>query len=299
MRCTISRTGARRVGRCALTAAFVACLTSAGRASDVPSQDLDATAVNRRVTDPVSTTWSLQLKNSVSLLDLERHGIHAQDQLQFQPTMPVRLTDDLKLIARPQFTLLNDTAYVNAAGGVTRTTGVGDMTFDLVLSPILGRWLFALGPTFVLPTANLKQTGQGKWQMGPAGVLGYKTPRWLASLIWQQWWSFAGAADRRAVSELHVQYIANYFFGDGWNVGTAPTIKVNWRATTGEAVTFPFGPAIGKVVKFGALPVKFELRGMYVPVHPQGGADGIVEVLITPVVPALIAAPLFGAAPSP
>jgi len=288
-----------RVRRLALHAATTVALLVAAiapaAASDEPraAEDLSPTAINRRVTDPVSTTWSLQLENDVNFLDLGDQGAHVQDELKFKPTMPVWLSRRLKLIARPNFTLLDDTPYSTAAGGVGRTTGVGDTTFDLVLSPRIGAWLFALGPTFVFPTANLDQTGQGKWQMGPAGVLGYKARSWLAGIIWQQWWSFAGAVDRSAVSELHVQYIFSWFFADGWSVGTAPTIKVDWRAA-GEPVTFPFGPSVGKVVTFGGLPAKFELRGMYVPIHPTDGPRGMVEILVTPVVPALVVGPLFG-----
>ncbi|MDX2168618.1 MAG: hypothetical protein SF182_16210 [Deltaproteobacteria bacterium] len=270
-------------------------LAGAVGASDAPrTAPPSATDINRRVTDPVSTTWSLQLNNKLNILDLGASGAPVQDQLIFKPTLPVWLTRELKLIARPDFTLIDDTPYANAAGGVSRTTGVGDTACDLVLSPRLGPWLLALGPTFVFPTANLDQTGQGKWQIGPAGVLGYKRRSWLAGIIWQQWWSFAGAADRRAVSELHVQYIASWFFGDGWNLGTAPTIKVDWRAD-GEAVTFPFGPALGKVVRLGSFPVKLELRGMYVPIHPDDGPQGMIEFLVTPVIPSLLVGPLVGA----
>ena len=90
--------------------------------------------------------------------------------------------------------------------------------------------------------------------------MGYHAPTWLAVLIGQQWFSYAGDADRRSVSELHLQYIANWYFGDGWSIGTSPTMKVNWNAASGQQVTFPFGPTIAKAVKFGdALPVKFEL----------------------------------------
>jgi hypothetical protein len=164
-----------------------------------------------------------------------------------------------------------------------------------VLSPILGPWLFALGPTFVCPTANLEETGQGKWQAGPASVFGYRSKTWLAGVIEQQWWSFAGSPGRPAVSELHLQYIASYFFGDGWSIGTAPIIKVNWRASPGNGVTFPFGPALAKVVKIGGLPVKFEVRAMYVPVHPDTNGDQFqIQLLVTPVIRTLVPGPLFG-----
>jgi len=283
----------RRLGGAAVALLSLAAAAPSG-AVEAATHDESPTAINRRVTDPVSTTWSLQLENVLNVLDFGAQGAHAQNQLKFQPTMPLWLTNDLKLIARPTFTLVEDTPYENAAGDIARTTGVGDTTCDLVLSPRLGPYLFGLGPTFTFPTANLKQTGQGQWQMGPAGVLGYKQPRWLAGVIWQQWWSFAGPADRQGTSELHAQYLFSWFFGDGWSVGTSPTIKVDWRAS-GEKVTFPFGPSVSKVVKVGRLPIKLELRGMYVPIHPQDGQVGIVELIVQPVVPAPIDSPVFGA----
>ena len=203
------------------------------------------------------------------------------------------LTRSLKIIARPEFTLVDSKPFVSH-GDLDRTTGVGDTIFDLVLSPVVHPWLLALGSTFVFPTANLDETGQGKWQAGPAGVVGYRARPWLAALIAQQWWSFAGATSRPAVTELHLQYIASYFFGDGWSVGTDPTLKVDWRAAPGNQVTIPFGPNVAKVVRFAdSVPVKFQLDALYVPVTPEKGPQCIIEVKITPVVAALLPGPLL------
>ena len=251
-----------------------------------------STEVNERVTDPLSLTWSLKVKNTVTWKEVGSDGDHPEYTLQFQPTMPVWLSTDWKLIVRPEFTLVDAVPYSNQ-GQVSRTTGVGDTILDLALSPKLGPWLLGLGPTFVFPTANLDQTGMGKWQAGPIGVLGYRVPGWIAVLIAQQWWSFAGAADRATQNHLNLQYIASYFFGDGWSVGTSPTIKFDWRAPSGNQVTFPFGPTVGKVVKFGGVaPVKFELQGLYVPVRPDNdGERFIIQFNIIPVVPAPIAGP--------
>lgn len=271
-------------------------VTAADDAEEPPASAHEPpTEINRKVTNPVSLTWSLKLKNTVDLDEVGSFGIHPKYTLQFQPIMPLLVTPYLKLITRPEFTLVDDTAYVNGEGELQRTTGVGDTILDVVLSPRLGPWLLALGPTFVFPTANLDQTGQGKWQAGPAGVLGYQTKKWIADVIFQQWFSVGGDPDRSAVSELHVQYIASYFFGDGWSIGTSPTLKVNWRAAAGDRVTFPIGPTIGKVVKFGAaLAVKFELEGLYVPVYPdQNGERWSVQFNIIPIVPALREGPLY------
>ena len=254
-----------------------------------------STEVNKNVTDPVSTTWSLKLENVVNFLDIDGHGSPVEDEVKFQPTLPVLLTPGLKIIARPEFTLLDSKPFTSH-GELERTTAVGDTIFDLVLSPVVRPWLFALGSTFVFPTANLDETGQGKWQAGPAGVVGYRTREWVATAIAQQWWSFAGPASRAPVTELHLQYIASYFFGDGWSVGTDPTLKVDWRATPGNQVTFPIGPNVAKVVKLAdAVPVKFQLDALYVPVTPEKGPQCIIEVKITPVIPALLPGPLLTA----
>lgn len=75
-----------------------------------------------------------------------------------------------------------------------------------------------------------------------------------------------------------------------------PIIKVDWRATPGNQVTFPLGPSVAKAVRFGGeLPVKFEIRGMYVPVYPDSNRERfIIQLIVTPVVPALLPGPLFG-----
>lgn len=267
----------RRIGWLLATLALV---RTAG-AAEHPSR----TEINKRVTNPISTTWSLKVENEILWLDGD--GERAQYQLKFQPALPVVLSRDWKIIPRPEFVLVNDKPYTNAAGGARRTTGVGDTTFDLVGAPLWQHWLLAFGPTFVFPTANLDQTGQGKWQAGPAGVAGYLSKQWIAGVIAQQWWSFAGAADRRAVSQLHLQYIASWFFPHGWSVGTSPTIKFDWRADAGQQVTFPLGLSLAKVVRLGGgVPVKLEVQGLYAPIHPDAYGERFgLQLYVVPVVP--------------
>jgi hypothetical protein len=275
-------------------------LDSAAAADESPSEarqsplQRSSTEINEKVSDPISVTWSLKFKNTITFEDVGSHGERTDYKLQFQPTLPVWLSPEWKLIARPEFTFLEDTPYASH-GDVNHAAGVGDTNLDLVVSPKLGPWLLALGPTFVFPTANLDQTGKGKWQAGPAGVLGYRIPGWLAVLIAEQWWSFAGASERATQNHLNLQYIVSYFVGDGWSVGTSPTIQFDWRASSGNQVTFPFGPTVGKVVKLGGVaPVKLELQGNYIPVHPSdNGARGIIQFNIIPVIPAPIAGPFF------
>ena len=56
----------------------------------------------------------------------------------------------------------------------------------------------------------------------------------------------------------------------------------------------PVGVGVGKVVKLGRLPVKFQLALQYMPVHPRiSGQEWNVQVSITPVIPKLIKGVLF------
>ena len=285
----------RLPARATVAALWVLLLVRAASGADTPDAPAgdSSTEINRKVTNPLSTTWSFKVINKVTFRDVGSHGDHPQYTLQLQPIMPVWLSTEWKLIARPEFTFVDDTPYTNSQGDLHRTTGLGDTILDLVLSPQLRPWLIALGSTFTFPTANLDQTGMGKWQAGPAGVVGYQAKRWTAYLIAQQWWSFAGSSSRPAQNHLNLQYVASYFFGDGWSIGTSPTIKFDWRATDGK-VTFPIGPTLGKVIKAGGVPVKLELQGVYMPVYPDANGDRFaVELQIIPVVPAPIEGPLL------
>lgn len=270
----------------------VACAARIASADDAPEHD--ETEINRQVTNPIPAVWSMKIKNEMLFLDRIGQSDRGQYQLQFQPTMPVELIPGWRLIARPQVTLIDDKPYTSQ-GTSQRATGFGDTILDLAVGREPLHWLVALGPTFIFPTASSHQTGQGKFQIGPGGVLGYQTKEWTAYAIAQQWWSFAGEADRASVSELHLQYVASWFLSGGWSVGTSPTIKVDWRASPGNRVTFPLGVEATKVVKLGSLPVKVQVQGLYAPIRPDSYGEKFgIQLYVIPVVPTLIGDALFG-----
>jgi hypothetical protein len=167
----------------------------------------------------------------------------------------------------------------------------------IALTPNTGpSWLFGAGPTFVLPSASSRETGQGKWQAGPALVGGWRSPGWLAAVFAQQFWSFAGEQDRKTLSELKVQYFLTRYFHDGWNVGMSPTITMDWRAESGQGLTFPIGLGVGKAVKLSEnFALNLSLQLQYMPVHPdEFGKQAQVEIEITPVLSPPFEGPLLG-----
>jgi hypothetical protein len=77
-----------------------------------------------------------------------------------------------------------------------------------------------------------------------------------------------------------------YLPGDGWGIGTSHSRLVNWYANkSGNQVTFPIGLNISNVIKIGRLPVKFQVLGHYMPVHPDVfGQRWNLQFEITPVI---------------
>ena len=249
-----------------------------------------ASELNRQLSNPVTSLWSLQFQfNNYRLAN-----DHWNNQLQFQPVLPVSLTKDLNLVTRPVLPLYNIVPHETASGQFETSAGLGDMILLTLLSPAnVGPWILGAGPTFIFPTATSTFTGQGKWQAGPSVVAGYLTHRFIVGLFPQQWFSIGGDSDRPATSQLNLQPFAAVFFGDGWNVGYSGNILANWKAPAGDVWTVPVGVEIGKVVKLGRLPVKFNLGLPYMPVHPRGGQQWNIMFEVTAVIPKLIKGAFF------
>jgi hypothetical protein len=184
----------------------------------------------------------------------------------------------------------NIVPHETAPGEFERDAGLGDLTLLELLSPSnSGNWVLGAGPTAIFPTATSGFTGQGKWQLGPSVVLGYLTKQFFIGVFPQQWWSIGGERGRPDTNQMNLQPIAAIFFGEGWNVFYSGNILADWNAPSPDVWTVPIGLGLGKVVKFGHLPVKFTLAVQYMPVHPRiSGQEWNVQVQITPVLPKLI-----------
>src|SRR5277367_2380403 len=281
---------ARSLGLLALSG-FLHLPSAAAQTGDSKS----LSEVNKDLSNPISSIWALQLQENTYWLNKpERNVVN----LQFQPVLPLALTDNWNLITRPVFQVMNSSPYVNSSGNLHRVTGFGDTILAMMLSPspkIAGPWLLGAGPSFIFPTASNSRLGQNKWQLGPAGVFGYLGNKWLAGVFPQQWFSVGGNGSN-TVSQMNIQYFFVYLPGDGWGIGTSPNMLVNWYANkSGNMITFPIGLNLSKVIKIGPLPVKFQVQGQYMPVHPDVfGQKWNLQFAITPVIPKLIKGNIFG-----
>jgi hypothetical protein len=262
-----------------------------GAVTQSPPGEPSASELNRQLTNPVSSIWSI----SNQFNNFELNNGQWNNNWNFQPVMPVSLTKDLNLITRPVMPFYNIVPHETAPGEFARDAGLGDLALLELLSPAhSGNWVLGAGPTAIFPTATSGFTGQGKWQLGPSVVVGYLTKQFFIGVFPQQWWSIGGEHGRPDTNQMNLQPIATLFFGEGWSIGYSGNILADWTAPSEDVWTVPVGLGLGKVVKLGRLPVKIQLAVQYMPVHPRiSGQEWNVQVQITPVIPKLVKGVLF------
>ncbi len=284
-----------------------------------PAHKDDMGEMSRKLNDPTSDIWALQgefdyVLNKGGLSD---HSTKNQYQFLFQPVLPIPLTKNWKILTRPVVPIvstaiprldsgsfhfssnvgLGNVGSTNSALGWYRKAGLGDIDLPLMLSSRKkSPWMLALGPTFILPTATDSSLGSGLFEVGTAAVIGYKTKNVTALTLSQYWWDVTGWGDSNSVSKGSMLYALYYNFpGPGhWQVGMNPTISYNDKSSSGNKWNVPIGINVGKMVKFGKLPVKVQVGADYSLAYQDNyGERRKFKVSFTPVIPSLVKKALF------
>jgi hypothetical protein len=264
---------------------------SFGAVTESSDGEESASELNRKLSNPVSSIWSI----SNQFNNFELNNGQWSNNWNFQPVLPIGLTKDWNLITRPVMPFYNIVPHETRPNEFARDAGLGDLTLLELISPAnSGNWVLGAGPTAIFPTATSVFTGQGKWQLGPSVVVGYLTKQYFIGVFPQQWWSIGGEHFRADTNQMNLQPIATLFFREGWSFGYSGNILADWTAPSPDVWTVPIGLGLGKVVKFGRLPVKIQLAVQYMPVHPRiSGQEWNVQLQVTPVIPKLIKGVLF------
>lgn len=152
-------------------------------------------------------------------------------------------------------------------------TGLGNITYQGFISPAEpGRLIWGAGPVLQIPTHTEDELGTDKWSAGPGFVALAMPGKWVLGALAYNIWDFAGPGDDN-VNSLLFQYFVNYNIKNGWYLSSTPVITANWEADSSNQWTVPFGLGIGRLVKFGKLPVDFKLQPFFYAEAPKNGPD--------------------------
>ena len=275
------------IGKCVLL--LIIAVGFAGTSFAQQSDATDLEEINRQLNNPLTSIWSLVFRNTTSILDGDAvENSQTSNLLNFQPVLPIPIGENLININRPIIPLVTSPTFNSETGAIEHTTGLGDIVLLSMLGPSAASgFIWGLGPSFVFPTATKDALGKHKYQAGPAGVGLYMSEDWVLGTLTQQWWSFAGDDDYPETSTLSAQYFIWKILPGAWQIGMAPVVLVDWKADSGNKVTFPVGLGVGKAVKlFGKMPFKIIAEVEYTVVRPDKlGQHWNFVLQITPVIP--------------
>ena len=202
------------------------------------------------------------------------------DALLLKPVYPARI-GRVNLINRLIILYLGVEANVNRSdlGDIPaietnrKNVGLGNIQYQGFITPTEpGKIIWGLGPALELPT-NTSGLGSDKWSAGGAGVVLSMPGNWVLGALLQNVWSFTGSNADPDVNKLTFQYFINYNISNGWYLTMTPTITADWEKPSGSQWTIPVGGGIGKLHRFGKLPVDFKLQAYTNVEKPTGGPE--------------------------
>lgn len=214
--------------------------------------------------DPTASLLQAQVTYLYS--DMVRRSSDDAQQLLLEPVIPLPPSDFVPVsqIIRPTV------PFLDAPDG---KSGLGDISLEHVFIPANHAWgALGFGYTVTVPSADHRELGAGKYQLGPAAmVIYYGIENWQLGATFTQSWSIDGVGngEREDVSDATVQPIINYLWGD-WYIGIGDfTWSYDWKDNQGW--TIPLGLQVGRITRVGRQKFNLSAELMWVPIHNGPG----------------------------
>jgi hypothetical protein len=243
--------------------------TSNKQSLGVPSEDKEPAStgtLQKETQNPVASLISVPVQNNNNF-NVGPYN-RTQDILNIQPVIPIKLNDQWNLITRViQPIIWQPDPTRNTGGGA----GLGDMNPTFFLSPGKSdKLIWGVGPAFAIPTATSSILGQGKFSIGPSVVALTQPGHWTLGALVNNVFSVAGSTHRPYVNQMVLQYFINYNMKKGWYISISPILTANWRGSSGNVWTAPFGGGVGRIMKLGLQPVNLTAQFYGNAVYPTG-----------------------------
>lgn len=263
--------------------------------------------IARDLANPFSSLWSIV--NQINI-DQIKGGLIRESQTEFnwnfQPVMPIPLTDSFNLVNRPVFSYYKtpyfdltggigystyfENRYWDPTGGISYASGLGDTIFASLIVPNKSEGIiYGLGVTFIAPTASdSTHIGQGLWQAGPAAGLFYVSKQFVAGVFPQHWQSVSGASfEHPGTRHSNIQYGISYLPTPELTIASSANILADWTKDEANRWTVPLSIGASYLFTFGKLPVSIGINYQWVVRRPADipGQESIIRLTITPVIP--------------
>lgn len=241
-----------------------------------------ASELAAELSNPNTAVATLNFKNQFRSYTGTLPGADDQSNytLVIQPLLPFVLKNGDKIIFRPAIPVMIDQPVLGV-DGFSGKSGISDISFDLAYAPEMdGGNLFAYGLIASIPTAS-DGLGSERWTLGPEFLIGKATPKNVTGMLASHQWDIAGSGNAD-ISLTNAQLFYTNLPGNGWSVGSSPTISYDWTA---EQWADPLNLTVGKTVVMNGHPWKFSVEVNYYVEKPDAFApEWMVSLNVAPVV---------------
>jgi hypothetical protein len=233
--------------------------------------------------NPIANLMSFPFQNNTNF-KMGPDSNRTQNILNIQPVIPLMHG---RLITRTIFPLIWNPDYTQENKS---NFGFGDILFTAFYSPESKGLTWGIGPVIQFPTGG-PDFGTGKWSAGLSAVALVMPDKWVIGALLNNVWSFAGQENRADVNFMTFQPFINYNLPNFYFT-FSPIVTANWEAEKNEYTgddniwTVPLGIGLGKLVKFGKLPVNLNASYYYNVVRPDYGPQYQVRLLAAVLLPA-------------
>ncbi|MGL1888024.1 MAG: hypothetical protein OCD76_16030 [Reichenbachiella sp.] len=228
------------------------------------AQETDEAALAKATQNPLAAMYSLPFQNNTAYGN-EPYD-RSQNVLNIQPVLPFALGDKVNLVNRIIAPIITQPSTSEDKS----STGLGDISWSAWLSPSkAGKIVWGAGPALQLPTSSSRDFGSGEFGIGPSLVALTMIDQWVAGIVVNNVWTFGDISENKFL----FQYFVNYNLPKATYLVSAPIMTANWNAASDQQWTVPFGGGVGKVFRFGKLPVNFNAQVYYNAIKPDGVGD--------------------------
>lgn len=252
-----------------LVTASAAFAQTAGNAE--VAQKNNAAELAQKLTNPVADLMSVPFQFNYN----GKIGPRDKGQtvyMNFQPVIPIHLTENWNLIARTVAPLVWQTSVFPGSG---TQTGLGNIEQSFFFSPKdpIGGWIMGAGPILYLPTATDKLLGTSQTGAGPTAVFLRMQDGWTYGGLVNQVWGFMGPVGfgQRPVNQIYMQPFISYTTKSAWTFSLNSESQYDWYT---QKWTMPFNLAVSKLVMFDKQPVSFQVGLRYYATSPVDGPKG-------------------------
>lgn len=243
-----------------------------------PQSGADANELAKKLSNPVASLISFPFQSNFDF------GMGAGSgwryTLNVQPVIPVRLNSKWNLISRTILPVIHQHNVAN----IGSQSGLGDVTQSFFFSPAEEKkFIWAIGPALLIPTATDDFLGTGKFGIGPTALILKQQHGWTYGALTNHIWSVAGDHDRGDVNSTFLQPFLAYNTKDAWTYTVNTESSYDW---TGNTWSIPINFTITKLTKFGKRPVSMG-GGIRCWAHsgPSGPENCGIRVVVTPLFP--------------